>query len=170
MEKYDDKSFFFLFIYGIMVCMQMAFHSEKSQMVAKNVSILVIKGTLAVLILCNFLVWGGPALFGNEKLAAFFQVPYPGDMTYYLRMVGVLTISFGFVYIPAFINPVKYSVLITIAIIDTGLTAIVSIIWLFENNQREVPLFWVTTGLCLLIMISCILFHPCRWDKEQLSA
>jgi len=136
----------------------------------KQVSIIALKGTLAILIFCNFFVWGGPALLGNESLAALIQIPYPSEMTYYLRMVGVLTITFGFVYLPAFFDPAKYSVLVSIAILDTGLTAVVSLLWLIENEQEQVPLFWVTTFICLILMTSCLYFHPSRWPNQKFQS
>ena len=121
----------------------------------KNISkLLWLKRVLFVKVVVTFLLWGLPALFGNEWFLGLFDLTFPPDPIY-LRLFGAAVTAFGAAYWFAYRDPIQNRAIVQAGIVDNGLiTATVIFLGLTSGLESWFIAFsGVLTGLFFLAFI-----------------
>jgi hypothetical protein len=115
-----------------------------------------------ILILAGILelvVRGLPAFFGSETTAGWFGLEYIEEALIYVHPYGALLIAFGLLLIIVSKDPVKYRVVVDIAILRFVLGPIALLYTKFTVGLFT-TFWWVHLALDVLFVILLILARP----------
>ena len=102
---------------------------------------------------------GLPAFFGNETTAGWFGLEYIEEALIYVHPYGALLIAFGLLLIIVSKDPVKYRVVVDIAILRFVLGPIALLYTKFTVGLFT-TFWWVHLGLDVLFVILLLLARP----------
>jgi hypothetical protein len=122
-----------------------------------------LKRILFVKVVVTFLLWGLPAMFGNDWFLSLFNLTMPNDPLY-LRLFGAAVTAFGAAYWFAYRDPIRNR-----GIIDNGLITL-TVIYLALTSGIESWFIYISALMAGFFCISFILFMPSGESKNQVLA
>jgi hypothetical protein len=120
-----------------------------------------LKRVLLLKVVVTFLLWGLPALLGNEWFLGLFNLTLPEDPIY-LRLFGAAVTAFGVAYWFAYQDPVQNRAIIQAGVVDNGLITL-TVIFLGLTSGLEswfISFSGVLTGLFFMAFIMLMPSRP----------
>ena len=102
---------------------------------------------------------GLPAFFGSEKTAEWFGLEYIEEALIYVHPYGALLIAFGLLLILVSKDPVKYRVVVDIAILRFLLGPI-ALLYTYFTVGLFTTFWWAHLALDVLFFILLIIARP----------
>lgn len=121
---------------------------------SESIKLLWLKRILFVKVVVTFLLWGLPALFGNDWFLNLFNLAMPNDPTY-LRLFGAAVTAFGAAYWFAYRDPVQNRAIVQAGVVDNGLITL-TILFLGLTSGFDswfIPFSGFLTGLFFIAFI-----------------
>jgi hypothetical protein len=126
----------------------------------EQTKLLWLKKVLFVKVIVTFLLWGLPALLGNEWFLGLFNLTMPNDPMY-LRLFGGAVTAFGVAYWFAYRDPIQNRAIVQAGIVDNGLITL-TVLFLGLTSGLESWFISFSGILTGLFFIAFIILLPSR--------
>jgi hypothetical protein len=127
--------------------------------------LLWLKRVLFVKVIVTFLLWGLPALFGNDWFLGLFNLTVPNDPMY-LRLFGAAVTALGAAYWFAYRDPVQNRAIVQAGVVDNGLITL-TVIFLGLTSGLESWFISFSGFLTGLFFIAFIILMPSRPSNSK---
>lgn len=102
---------------------------------------------------------GLPAFFGSEKIAGWFGVEYIEEALIYVHPYGALLIAFGLLLMMVSKDPLKYRIVVDVAILRFLLGPI-ALLYTYFTVGLFTTFWWVHLALDLVFFVLLIIARP----------
>ncbi len=102
---------------------------------------------------------GLPAFFGSEKIAGWFGVEYIEEALIYVHPYGALLIAFGLLLMMVSKDPLKYRIVVDVAILRFLLGPI-ALLYTYFTVGLFTSFWWVHLALDLAFFVLLIIARP----------
>ena len=102
---------------------------------------------------------GLPAFFGSEKIAGWFGVEYIEETLIYVHPHGALLIAFGLLLMMVSKDPLKYRIVVDVAILRFLLGPI-ALLYTYFTVGLFTTFWWVHLALDLVFFVLLIIARP----------
>lgn len=124
-----------------------------------------LKRILLVKVIVTFLMWGLPAMLGNEWFLGLFNLSMPEDPVY-LRLFGAVVTAFGVAYWFAYRDPIHNRAILQAGVVDNGLITLM-VIYLGLTHGLESWFISVSGLLTGLFCITFIVLMPAKNSSRE---
>jgi hypothetical protein len=99
---------------------------------------------------------GLPALLASESIANLFGLEYIAAALVYVHPFGMLMIVFGIMFFLAYKNPVKYSIIVDIAILRYAAALVAYIVSMIKIGSLD-TFWWIHLIIDVVLLVLFIL-------------